>query len=493
MPGGAVVNDERDTIAAVATPPGRGGIGVVRVSGPRAVEIVARVVGRLPATLPDRQLVRAAAVDPDSGERLDEVLCVAMRAPRSFTGEDVAEIQGHGGPVNMGRLLRAVLAAGARPAEPGEFTRRAVESGRLDLVRAEAVLGVIEAGSERALRLAQAQLAGELGARVEALRARTVELLAELEAGIDFPEEGIEVAGTAALARRAAEIAADCERLAASFGAGRALREGIDVALVGPVNAGKSSLFNRLVGGERALVAEEPGTTRDFVEAHLVWDGVPVTLVDTAGWREADADLERRGIELGRRRAAKSDIEILLVPGDRHPLQIGNDLGDLTRLPRGRQKEQRSSQPVGAAGTPEREPAGASDLGPLPEETPVEPRRLLVVSKGDAMTAPAPAGVLVTSALTGSGLDELRRQVLERVGARAAEEGAVVTSERQRDLVARAGAALRRAAEAAAARHAEEVLALEVRDASQALARVLGVEVGDEMLDELFARFCIGK
>ena len=460
---------ERDTIAAVATPPGRGGIGVVRVSGPRAVELVARVVGRAPASLPDRQLVHAVAAHPDSGERLDEVLVAAMRAPRSFTGEDVAEIQGHGGPVNMGRLLRAVLAAGARPAEPGEFTRRAFENGRLDLVRAEAVLGIIEAGSERALRVAQAQLAGELGERVEALRARTVELLAELEAGIDFPEEGIEVAGAGALGGRAADIAAGCERLAASFGAGRALREGLDVALVGPVNAGKSSLFNRLVGGERALVAEEPGTTRDFVESQLVWDGVPVTLVDTAGWREAEADLERRGIELGRRRAAEADVEILLVPGDSHSLQISREISQLTRLPRGRQNEAHST----VRGS--------------------ERARLLVLSKGDAMAGPAPDGVLVTSALTGLGIEELRRQVLEQVGARGGEEGAVVTSERQRDLVARAGAALRRAADAAVAGHAEEVLALEVREASQALARVLGVEVGDEMLDELFARFCIGK
>ncbi|HLU65737.1 MAG TPA: hypothetical protein VKZ63_05650, partial [Kofleriaceae bacterium] len=199
---------DEDTIAAIATPAGSGGVGIVRLSGPGAVAAAARVVGRAPEALEDRRLVRAIAVDPESGERLDEVLCVAMRAPRSYTGEDVAEIHGHGGAVNMGRLLRAALAAGARLAEPGEFTRRALVRGRLDLVRAEAVLGIIEAASERALRVAQAQLAGALGERVAALRARAIDLLAALEASIDFPEEGIDVPPAAELGRQAVELAA---------------------------------------------------------------------------------------------------------------------------------------------------------------------------------------------------------------------------------------------------------------------------------------------
>jgi tRNA modification GTPase len=429
-----------DTIAAIATPAGNGGVGIVRVSGPDAVAVIARVVGRAPRE--ERRMMRAVAREPVSGERLDEVLVVVMRGPRSYTGEDVGELHGHGGAVNMARLLRAVLAAGARAAGPGEFTRRAFAAGRMDLTQVEAVLAVIEASSERALRLAQVQLEGGLGLRARELRARVTELLADLEAGIDFPEEGLAVAGRAKLAARASALAAECGALAATFAVGRALRDGVSVALVGPVNAGKSSLFNRLVGRERALVASEPGTTRDYVEAEVVWQGVRVTLIDTAGQREAKSEVERRGIELGERRAAAADLEIVLVPAGARP-------------------------------------GGASS------------RSLEIISRGDELSAPAPAGVLVTSAVTGQGLDELVGAILARVAAGAPDEGAgaVVTSERQRALLAAAAASLA----AAAGDRPEDVLALDVREALAALSNLLGVEVGDEVLDSLFARFCIGK
>jgi tRNA modification GTPase len=441
-----------ETIAAIATPPGTGGIGIVRVSGPDAVRVVARLIGREAGELADRQLVHAVARDPASGERLDEVLVAVMRAPRSYTGEDVAELHGHGGAVNMGRLLRAALAAGARAAEPGEFTRRAVARGRMDLVQAEAVLGVIAAASERALRLAQGQLEGRLGARVAELRRAATELLADLEASIDFPEEGISHAERHVLAARAGEIAEACRLLGASFAVGRALAEGLDVALVGPVNAGKSSLFNRLVGSERALVAEEPGTTRDYVEARVVWSGVPVTLVDTAGWREAGG-VERRGIELGEKRAERADVRVELIPAEF--LEKAKDTGSGERR------------------------TGNGERG------------IRVISKGDELKGEG-GGMIVTSAVTGAGIEQLKEAIVGMVGA-GGEEGIVVTSERQRDLVVRAAEALGRAAGAVEAGQTEEVLALEVREAARALAQVLGEEVGEEMLDALFARFCIGK
>jgi tRNA modification GTPase len=441
-----------DTIAAIATPPGSGGVGIVRVSGPAAVEVVARLVGRTVGELPDRRLVHAVAREPSTGERLDEVLVAVMRGPRSYTGEDVAELHGHGGAVNMGRLLRAALAAGARPAGPGEFTRRAVAHGRLDLVRAEAVLGVIAAASERALRLAQAQLEGRLGERVAELRREATELLADVEASIDFPDEGIAHAEPAALAARADALARACGALAGSFAMGRALAEGIDVALVGPVNAGKSSLFNRLVDSERALVADEPGTTRDYVEARVVWDGVPVTLVDTAGWREAQG-VEQRGIELGEKRAERADVCVELIPAELE------ETGDRRR-----------------------------ETGDRRQET---GRKIAVISKGDQLEREA-GGLIVTSARTGQGISELKEAIVGMIGV-GGEEGMVVTSERQRDLLARASEALSRAASAVRAGQAEEVLALEVREGARALAEVLGDEVGEEMLDALFARFCIGK
>ena len=435
-----------ETIAAIATPRGAGGIAVIRVSGPEAIAIAAGLVGVDAGGLPDRRLVRGVARDA-GGARLDDVLVVAMRAPRSFTGEDVAEVHGHGGTVNAGRLLRAVLERGARLAEAGEFTRRAFEHGKVDLAAAEGLLGVIEAASERAWRVAQAQLAGALSERVASLRARATELLAEIEACVDFPEEGLEFLAARDAAAAAREIGAGAAALAASFGLGRALRDGVEVALVGPVNAGKSSLLNALVGRERALVADEPGTTRDYVEARVEWDGIAVTLIDTAGERAADGAVERRGIELGRERAARADVRVWIDEHGAGPAEL-------------------------AAGT------------------------IRVRSKADLGGAPQP-GVIATSARTGAGLEELRAQILDAVGAGGGagegDDAVVVTSERQRALFERAAAAMARAAATLADAMPAEVVAVEVRDALGALAAVTGDEVGEDVLDVLFARFCIGK
>ncbi len=470
---------DRDTIAAIATPAGAGGVGIVRLSGPGAVALAARLIGREPAALKDRRLMAAHVLDPASGERLDGVLCVAMRAPRSFTGEDVAEIHGHGGAVNMARLLRAALAAGARHAEPGEFTRRAFENGRIDLTRAEAVLGVIEASSERALRLAQGQLAGTLGERIAELRRAGTELLADLEASIDFPEEGIDPAGRAEIGARATRLARECSDLAATFEAGRALRDGIEVALCGPVNAGKSSLFNRLVGRERALVAPEPGTTRDFLEASVVWRGVAVTLIDTAGEREADTEVERRGIDLGARRAREADVEVHLVAADDHR-SVDGSRADREPSPGARRIVRVVSKGDRAVDSPTGLVASAATG--------------LVTSAATGQVTSAVSG-LVTSAVTGQGIEEMIEAVLAAAvsGGLDQEGGALLTSERQRAGVARAAAAFDRTGTGAAAGLPDELLALEAREAVDALAEVLGQEVGDEVLDALFARFCIGK
>jgi tRNA modification GTPase len=443
------VTSAGDTIAAVATAPGPGGIAVVRVSGPDAVRIVAETLGKHEQDLGDRQVVVGAARDPD-GRRLDTVLAFVLRGPRSFTGEDVAELHGHGGPVNSARLLRAVLARGARPAAPGEFTRRAFERGKLDLTRAEALAAVIGAGSERAWRVAQDQLAGALGARVAALRAEAVGVLAEIEAAIDFPDEGLELPAAAGLAARCAALAAACDELGATFRAGRALRDGLVAALAGPVNAGKSSLFNALLGHERAIVSPSPGTTRDYVEARTEWAGVAVTLIDTAGARETGDDVERRGMALADARIARADVVLWLSE---------DEAGD----------------------------AGVDRFGA---------RGVLVRSKADlAATAAAPPGAIGTSAVDGRGLDAVRARVLGAAGVDAAADGAgvVVTSERQRDAIVRAGAGLAAAGEGVAGGRPLEAAAIDARDGARALAEVLGDEVGEDVLDALFARFCIGK
>jgi tRNA modification GTPase len=435
-----------DTIAAIATPPGSGGVGIVRVSGAGALALLARVSGRAVESWEDRRLVHAVVRDPASGERLDDVLAVVMRGPRSYTGEDIVELHAHGGALNMARLLRVVLACGARAAEPGEFTRRAFAHGRMDLTQAEAVAAVIGASSERALRAAHGQLAGALGARVEALRGEVAAVLAEVEASIDFPDEGLEFASTAELAARVRGTHARVAALAATYGAGRALREGVTVALVGRPNVGKSSLLNALCGEERALVAAEPGTTRDWVEARVVWDGIEVTLVDTAGEREAESDVERRGVALGRARAARADVVVR----------------------------------VEDASAPGAAPAEASGA-------------LLVWNKVDL--AAAPVGALGVSAASGAGLDALRAAVLERaVGADVdGADGELVATERQRGELIAAGAALAQAAEALATARPAELVAADLRVAASALARIHGVDIGAEVLAQVFARFCIGK
>jgi tRNA modification GTPase len=430
------------TIAAIATPPGAGGVGIVRLSGPQAGEILERLVGA--GVLKEaRRLVRAVVCDPSTGERLDEVLAVFMKAPGTYTGEDVAEIHGHGGALNLARILGATVALGARVAEPGEFTRRAFRHGRLDLTRAEAVAEVIAAASDRALRAAQNQLAGALGQRVSALRARAIALLAEVEGSIDFPEEDLDFLAPGEIGKRAAEIAAHAGELAASYRVGRALREGLEVALVGAPNAGKSSLLNALAGEERALVATEPGTTRDYVEARVTWEGIAVTLIDTAGDRQPESEVERRGVELGRARARRADIILRVL--------------DATT-------------------------GGAANEG-----------EVAVWNKIDL--APAPEGATGVSALTGEGLEDLRRFVVATAlgGAGDADDGDIVTSERQRGLLAGAAEAATRAAEAARAGQPAEIVAVDVRTAARELGLVTGEEVGEQMLDLLFARFCIGK
>jgi tRNA modification GTPase len=432
-----------DTIAAIATPSGIGGVGIVRISGPRAIEIARDVLGVTSLTREVR-VGWARAID---GERIDQVLAFAMPGPRSFTGEDVAELHGHGGPQNVKRLLEAVLARGARIAEPGEFTRRAVEHGKLDLVRAEALLHVISAGGERAWRIAQANLGGRLGDAAQALERRVHGVLAEIEGRIDFPEEGIEAGDAGAIAAEIEAVRAACARLADGFAHARAVNQGIAVALVGPVNAGKSSLLNALVGKERAIVAAEPGTTRDYLEVVDTWDGVAVTIIDTAGTRATADAIEARGITLGEQRVASADVVVVVNDGE-HAWDDGARFGARALVVRSK-----------------------ADLG------------------GDARDA------LATSAATGQGLDELRRRVLELAGVaeREGSEEAFVTTARQQASAVSARDALVAALEAWRGGRVPEVVALELRQAATSLAQLRGVEVGERVLDEVFARFCIGK
>jgi tRNA modification GTPase len=438
------VNDD-DTIAAIATPSGVGGVGVVRVSGPRAIAIAASAIGVAETTL-TREVRVAWLVDRD-GARIDHVLAFAMRAPRSFTGEDVAELHGHGGTHNMERLLPEMIARGARLALPGEFTRRALQHGKLDLPRAEAMLDVIHAGSERAWRLAQRNLSGALGTVAEALERRTQTLLAELEGRVDFPDADLDAQQDVWVEHELRELEAATTRLADSFRHGRATTRGVTVALVGPVNVGKSALLNALVGRERALVASTPGTTRDYVEVQDDWEGVTVTLVDTAGTRTEPDPVEARGIELGAQRVEAADVVVVVNDGQ-SSWDDGARFGD---------------------------------------------RRVVVRSKHDLGGETRAA--LATSALTGAGVLELKRAVLAVAGIadKDGREDAFVTTARQHATVVAAREALQAALVSWGQRRELDLIAFELRHAVAAFAELRGVEVGDRVLDELFARFCIGK
>jgi tRNA modification GTPase len=358
----------------------------------------------------------------------------------------VAEIQGHGGTENMKDLLARALEVGARLAEPGEFSRRAFEHGKIDLVRAEAVLGLVKATNDRAARIARRQLHGELGAAVRGIYAGARGLLADIEADIDFPDADLEVGSQGSREQEVFALEARARTLGSTYALGRAVEEGIVVALAGPVNAGKSSLFNALCGQERALTSAEPGTTRDFIEVRCEWFGVPVTLIDTAGRREAAGDLEKRGQEMAASRMQDADLVVELHDTDESP-------------------------------------------GPGDEKT------LPIVSKADLLPRALPDAVLATSARTGQGLERLKKVIVERVIGRFGEEGdpLVVTSERQRQHLLMAADALGRAGAALSQGGATEVVAMEIRAAAFELGAILGEEVYEGMLDELFQRFCIGK
>lgn len=303
-----------ETIAAIATPPGEGALAVIRISGEKALEVSDEVfrAAKRPSVAEERRVLFGKIVDA-KGAMLDEVLLTVFRNPRSYTGEDLVEISGHGGPVVASRVLAAVLEAGARMARPGEFTERAFHNGKLDLTQAEAVMDLIHAQTDRAAKAAAGQLEGHLGLEINALRAQLLETVAHLEAFIDFPEEGIDPESGEVLRKRMESVRAHLDELLATANEGRLLREGITLALCGAPNAGKSSLLNRLLGMDRAIVSEIAGTTRDTIEESASLGGYPFRVIDTAGLRETEDPVEREGVERARKAAEAADLRIHLV------------------------------------------------------------------------------------------------------------------------------------------------------------------------------------
>ncbi|MCB4389088.1 tRNA uridine-5-carboxymethylaminomethyl(34) synthesis GTPase MnmE [Synechococcus sp. MU1617] len=446
-----------DTIAAVATAvaPGQGGIAVIRLSGPAA-----EATGRSVVHCPGRQewgshrLVYGHVIDGE-GRRLDEVLLLLMRGPRSFTGEDVVEIHCHGGVIAVQRVLEQVLRQpGVRRAQPGEFSQRAVLNGRLDLTRAEAVSELVAARSRRAAELAMAGLDGGIQAQITGLRERLLDQLTELEARVDFEEDLPPLDGEALLQQLQA-VRLELEQLVRDGERGDALRQGLRVALVGRPNVGKSSLLNRLSRRERAIVTDLPGTTRDLLESEIVLEGVPITLLDTAGIRSTNDAVEQLGIARSEEALATADVVLLVLDG--HAGWTAEDADLLARIP---------------------------------EKIP----RILVANKADlpAGAFPQPVDVQL-SALDGTGEADLVRALLERCGAAGTDGMLVALNQRQRDLAARAAEALARSQEVAAQQLPWDFWTIDLREAIRALGEITGEELTEAVLDRVFSRFCIGK
>ncbi|QCH16027.1 tRNA uridine-5-carboxymethylaminomethyl(34) synthesis GTPase MnmE [Synechococcus sp. CB0101] len=446
-----------DTIAAVATAiaPGEGSVAIVRVSGPEAEAIGQRLFSA-PGDQPweSHRVLYGYVCDPANGERVDEALLLLMRAPRSFTRETVVEFHCHGGLISVQRVLELVLVSGARRALPGEFSQRAFLNGRLDLTRAEAISELVTARSRRAAQLAMAGLDGGLQVRISALRERLLDQLAELEARVDFEDDLPPLDGDA-VALELQAVRTDLEQLVADGERGQLLREGLRVAIVGRPNVGKSSLLNRLSCSERAIVTDLPGTTRDLVESELVLQGVPLTLLDTAGIRATTDRVEQIGIERSRSALQVADAVLLLFDLSAGWCDDDAALGEL-----------------------------------VPEGVPV----LVVGNKADQLTgAPAVQADVCISALTGAGETELVHQLLARCGHSDPQGVQLALNRRQQDLAAAAAASLSASLEAASQQLPWDFWTIDLRAAVRALGEITGEEVSEAVLDRVFSRFCIGK
>ena len=437
-----------DTIAAIATPPGEGAIAMVRISGPDAMPLVERIF-KASGKAPTPRRATFGKVH-DNGEIIDQVLLTTFQAPASFTGEDMAEITCHGGILLAARILETVLRSGARAADAGEFSQRAFFNGKIDLTRAEAIMDIIRARTAPALRAAALQLEGRLGNEILALRDAVLEVVAHIEAWIDFPEEGIDPATGLFLLQKINTSLERTERLLSTADEGRVLREGIRVAIVGLPNAGKSSLLNRLLGMDRAIVSEVPGTTRDTIEESACLRGILFRLTDTAGLRETNDPVEREGVARSGRAMENADLVLHIFDA--------------------------------SATTP---PA------------PLNEREILVANKCDLLPPESlkHTGAIPVSSLTGAGFDALLDAMTNANGSKHAGTGdsLAAINARHKTLLESAAASLRAAAELVQTNAPPELAAVELRSSLDALGRIVGATDTEDILGEIFSRFCIGK
>ena len=455
-----------DTVVAIATAPGRGGIGVVRISGPRAREIAYPMLRLKHDLEPGRavfgELIEPVPIDANTGNRkpeagsptrIDEVVVTYFAGPRSYTTDDIIEIAAHGSPVVLRHIVELCVAAGARLAEPGEFTMRAFLNGRIDLTQAEAVRDLIDSQTLYQAKIAAQQLEGALSRRLQPVKQKLIELIAVLEAGIDFAEDDVSFLPDATILERIAAVLEPLQQLAASFAYGKIVHQGLTLAIVGRPNVGKSSLFNRLVERERAIVTATPGTTRDLVSETVALGGIPIQLVDTAGIRQALDEAESIGIRKSMEALADADLVLVVLDASRP-----DEGAELLRHAEGR-------------------PA------------------IVVGNKCDLGIAVRYPPLLYASALTGEGITELRAEILRHIGGEtgAQAETGFLTNVRHQSLVQESIAALNAASIAVDAEVPHEMLLLDLYSALQPLDAITGATTTDDILNLIFSKFCIGK
>lgn len=453
-----------DTIAAVATAPGRGGIGIVRVSGSQAFAMAARVCGCEPGSLQTRHAVLRNIRD-DQGQIIDRGLILPFRGPHSFTGEDVIEFQCHGGPVLMDLLLRHLLALGARLARPGEFSERAFHNDKLDLVQAEAIADLITASTEQAARSALQSLQGAFSHRIDDLLEALITLRLHVEAAIDFPEEEIDFLADGQIADQLARVIARVDAVQAEARQGQLLREGMKVVIAGSPNAGKSSLLNALAGVERAIVTDVPGTTRDVLREQIQIHGMPLHVIDTAGLRETPDRVEQEGIRRAQAEISQADRVLFVWDSADASADPEHSLARLL-------------------------PAGFSALTLIANQCDRSGREAgLQLRELSGKTFPE----VVLSARTGAGLDTLRLHLTDCMGLQTQDAGVFSARTRHVDALQRTALHLQNASIALHERHAGELMAEDLRLAQNTLSEITGIFSPDDLLGRIFSSFCIGK
>jgi len=457
----------RDTIAAIATPMGVGGLGIIRVSGPKSEEIARKLFKprKRVDNFMTHHLYHGEIISPETGATLDEVLLTLMRKPHSYTGEDTLEINCHGGPLILQVVLTEVIKAGARLAEPGEFTRRAFLNNRLDLSQAEAVVDIIMAKTDRSLELAVSHLKGELTSKIEALRTSIIDVLAILEASIDFSEEGVDVEQNSEIIRRIQAIVDDLHAMLATYEQGKIYRHGLGAVITGKPNVGKSSLLNRLLGEKRAIVTPIPGTTRDFIEEFTNIKGIPVRLTDTAGIRHPENIIEQEGIAFVREKLSSADLVFIVLDGSEELTEEDVEIIEENRM---------------------RKAILVINKTDLPHVINIQKVHQLVPDLHP----------LWISAKYGDGIPSLKEAIYALVMKQSKEDHPstmMITNIRHKMVLERAVALLSQAKDSIVGGLSPEFPALDVREALDSLGEIVGKTINEDILDRIFSTFCIGK